>query len=307
MNTSTNGHWTAENIPDLTGKVAIVTGANSGIGYETAKELAVHGAETIMACRSMNKGQEAIEAILKDHPAASVVLMHLDLADLEYVRQFAHDFMDKYDQLDILVNNAGVMALPKRHETAQGFEVQFGTNHLGHFALTGLLMPLISKTPNSRVVTVSSAAHIIGRIRFDDLQLEQTYDPTAAYGQSKLANMLFTYQLHRLFERSGNDSISLAAHPGWTKTNLQRHSNLMMFLNQFFAQKTDVGALPTLYAATADDAGGGEYYGPRWLQIWGTPVETSSSARSQDEDTARRLWQVSEELTGVKYHLNNNG
>lgn len=304
MNTSTNGYWTAENIPDLTGKVAIVTGANSGIGYETAKELAAHGAETILACRSMNQGQEAIEAIQQEHTAASVALMHLDLADLESVRQFADDFMDKYDQLDILVNNAGVMALPKRYETEQGFEMQFGTNHLGHFALTGLLIDLILKTPESRVVTVSSAAHIIGRIRFDDLQMEKSYDPTAAYGQSKLANLLFTYELQRLFEQSGDDSKSLAAHPGWTKTNLQRHSNLMLFLNQFFAQKTDIGALPTLYAAAADVAKGGDYYGPRWLQIWGTPVETSSSARSQDEDTARRLWQVSEELTGVVFPFN---
>jgi NAD(P)-dependent dehydrogenase (short-subunit alcohol dehydrogenase family) len=295
-------NWTAENIPDLTGKVAIVSGANSGIGCEMARALARKAATVILACRSQEKGVAAVEQIGREYPAAKAELMQLDLSDLASVRRFAGNFTGRYDRLDILINNAGIMMIPFGH-TADGFELQFGTNHLGHFALTGLLLDLILQSPRARVVTVSSSGHRFGKIDFDNLNAEQVYSRTAAYGQSKLANLLFTYELQKRFKVAGVDSIAAAAHPGWTATNLQAHTWFFRLLNPFVAQKPEMGALTALYAATAPDAQGGDYYGPRgWQEIRGYPTKVQSSDSSHDTSIAAKLWTVSEELTGVRYH-----
>jgi NAD(P)-dependent dehydrogenase (short-subunit alcohol dehydrogenase family) len=293
--------WTAENIPDLTGKIAIVTGANSGIGYEMARALARKAATVILACRNKDKGEAAIRQIDREYPQAKAELMQLDLADLASVRRFAGEFTRRYDRLDILLNNAGVM-VPPFGKTADGFETQFGTNHLGHFALTGLLYDLIIHTPRARVVTLSSGGHRFGTIDFDNLNAEKGYDGQRAYAQSKLANLLFTYELQRRFEGAGVDAIAAAAHPGWTATNLQVHWRMVRILNPLMAQKPKMGALPALYAATAPDVHGGDYYGPGgWQELRGYPTKVRSSDRSHDTAVAARLWAVSEELTGVQY------
>jgi NAD(P)-dependent dehydrogenase (short-subunit alcohol dehydrogenase family) len=293
-------NWTAENIPDLSGKVAIVTGANRGIGYATAQALARKGATVILACRNEEKGQVAVRQINQECPAKAA-LIQLDLSDLASVRRFADEFTSRYDRLDILVNNAGIMRTPFG-KTADGFELQFGTNHLGHFALTGLLLDHIVRTPQARVVTVSSWGHSLGVIDFDNLNAEKGYDPGGAYAQSKLANVLFAYELQRRFESARVDAIAAAVHPGWTATNLPVHDRMVRILTPFIGQKPDMGALPTLYAATAPDAQGGSYYGPRgWGGLRGSPTKVKSSDRSYDADVAARLWTVSEELTGVKY------
>ena len=294
-------NWTAEAIPDLTGQVAVVTGANSGIGYEMARALAGKGATAVLACRNKDKGEAAIRQIDREYPAAKAELMPLDLSDLAAVRRFAGEFTSRYDRLDILINNAGIMA-PPFGKTADGFESQFGTNHLGHFALTGLLLGCIVHTPRARVVTVSSGGHRFGEIDFDNLNGEKGYDRQRAYAQSKLANLLFTYELQRRFEGAGVDTIAVAAHPGWTATNLQAHWRMVRILNPFIAQKPKMGALPTLYAATAPDVRGGDYYGPGgWQGVRGYPTKVQSSDSSQDRAVAAKLWTVSEELTGVRY------
>lgn len=298
---TSNNYWTVANIPDQSGKVAIVTGANSGIGYETARALAHKGATTILACRSEQKGRAAVEQIQREEPEGTAVLMLLDLGDLDSVRAFADKFQARYDRLDILINNAGIM-VPPLGQTAQGFETQFGVNHLGHFALTGRLLDLIERTPEARIVTVSSMAHKAGRINFDDLNSEKSYDRTAAYGQSKLANLLFTYELQRQLQASGSDTLAVAAHPGWTATNLQQHTKLVEFLNRFFAQSPEMGALPTLRAATAPDVRASEYYGPgRWFGWIGYPKKVESNGRSHDQQVAAKLWQISEKMTGIHY------
>jgi len=294
-------NWTAENIPDLAGKIAIVTGANSGIGYETARALASKGAIAILACRNKDKGEAAVRKTIRDDPGAKAEFIQLDLCDLASVRRFANEFATSYDRLDILINNAGIMAVPFG-KTADGFELQFGTNHLGHFALTGLLLDLMIRTPQARVITVSSGGHRLGVIDFDNLNGEKDYDRGRAYAQSKLANLLFTYELQRRFDGAGVDTIAAAAHPGWTATNLQAHWRMVRVLNKFFAQKPRMGALPTLYAATASDVQGGDYYGPHgWQELRGYPTKVQSSDRSHDAAVAARLWAVSEELTGVGY------
>lgn len=293
-------NWTAKNIPDLTGKIAIVTGANSGIGYEAARALAAKNATVILACRNKEKGEAAIRQIDQEYPEAKAELMCLDLSDLTSIHCFADEFTSRYSQLDILINNAGVMAIPFR-KTADGFEMQFGTNHLGHFALTGLLLNLIMNTPKARVVTVSSSMHLFGKLDFDNLHGEKYYHRQGAYAQSKLANLLFMYELQRRFERAGIDTIAGAAHPGWTETNLQVHWRLLWMMNSFAGQRPEMGALPTLYAATGPDVRGGEYYGPRGWQVWGYPARVRSNKRSHDEIVAARLWTISEELTGVRY------
>ena len=293
--------WTAENIPDLTGKIAIVTGANSGIGYEMARALAGKEATVILACRNQAKGEAAVQQIDREYPEAKAGRMQLDLSDLASVRRFAGAFTSHYDRLDILINNAGIM-VPPFGKTADGFELQFGTNYLGHFALTGLLVDLIIHTPRARVVTVSSGGHRFGEIDFDNLNAEKGYDGQRAYAQSKLANLLFTYELQRRFEGAGVDAIAVAAHPGWTATNLQAHWRMVRILNPFIAQQPKMGALPTLYAATAPDVRGGDYYGPRgWQELRGHPTKVQSSARSHDTAVAAKLWAISEELTGVRY------
>ena len=294
--------WDATAMSDQTGRVAIVTGANSGIGFETAKELAKKGATVVMACRNQAKGEAAVDVIRSEKPAGGVQVMALDLSSLASVRTFAAEFSAKFERLDLLINNAGVMALPKRFETEDGFEMQFGTNHLGHFALTGLLYDLLTKTPDSRVVNVSSGAHQAGRMAWDDLQFTKSYSPFGAYSQSKLANLLFTYELQRRMDSAGMKTLATAVHPGWTATNLQTHSGVTGLLNPLFGQKPPMGALPTLYAATAPEAVAAGYYGPDgFMAMRGYPKRTESNARSHDLEAARKLWAVSEELTAVSF------
>jgi NAD(P)-dependent dehydrogenase (short-subunit alcohol dehydrogenase family) len=309
-------NWSATNIPALTDKIAIITGANSGIGFEIARALASKNATVILACRNKEKGETAVQQIGHDSPKAKPQFMQLDLADLASIHSFAEAFTGQYDQLDILINNAGIMWAPFR-KTADGFESQFGTNHLGHFALTGLLLDTIMHTPQARVVTVSSWGERYGKIDFDNLNAEKSYDSEQAYGQSKLANILFTYELQRRFEKADINAIAAAAHPGATDTNLptswaadnpRPHWRVIRILNSFIGQKPEMGALPALYAATASDVQGGDYYGPRSLGgIRGYPTKIQSSERSYNTDIATRLWAVSEELTGVQYHFKHIG
>ena len=315
---TTDGDWTAERMGDLSGETAVVTGANSGLGYEAAREFAVHGASVVLACRSVERGIDAGERIRDEAPATRLTVIELDLADLDSIRSFATSFADTHDELHVLCNNAGVMAIP-RSETADGFETQFGVNHLGHFALTGLLLDRLRETDGeTRVVTQSSGLHENGEIDFDDLQSEASYDEWAAYGQSKLANLLFAYELQRRLRATGVEGVSsVACHPGYADTNLQKRGPEqsgstvrllgMKAANAVLAQDAATGALPMLYAATADDIDGGEYVGPGGFQnMRGHPETQRSSDRSYDETTAQRLWEVSEELTGVHYDLDSN-
>ena len=295
--------WTAADIPDQTGRTIVVTGANSGLGLQTALELARHGAHVVMAVRDAERGRAAREHIDEEVPEASTELAALDLADLDSVRAFPAALGDRH--VDVLVNNAGVMALPRR-TTRQGFELQFGTNHLGHFALTGLLIDRLD-----RVVTLSSNAHKMGRMNFDDLMGERRYFRWTAYGQAKLSNLLFALELQRRADREGLDLLSVAAHPGYAATNLQLQSSQMTgnpldrlanrVLNATVAQSDAMGALPTLYAATAD-VPGGAYVGPDGPgEFRGRPTIVSPNGRARDPEAARRLWEVSEELTGVRF------
>ena len=293
--------WTIENIPDLTNKVAIVTGANSGIGFATSHALSSKGARVILACRTLENGQQAIEKIKKQEPESELETMKLDLADLKSVEKFSNEFKSKYNKLNILINNAGVMKTPYQL-TTDGFELQFATNHLGHFALTGRLLSLIKNTPKSRIVTLSSGGHKFAKMDFSNLQGEKKYNAQGAYSQSKLANLLFTYELQRRLEKANLETIAVAAHPGWTVTKLQKHWLLLRLLNPIIGQKPDKGALPTLYAATASEVKGGDYYGPSGIQeLRGYPKKVKSSKLSYDESLAKQLWEISEELTGVKY------
>ena len=305
--------WTADDIPALGGKTVVVTGGNSGIGFEAARQMARKGAHVILACRDTGRAADALQQIRTLHPSASVEAMQLDLASLESVHRFARDFAAKSVPLDVLCNNAGVMAIPRR-TTAEGFEMQIGTNHLGHFALTGLLLEPLLAAPAARVVNVSSTAHKPGRIDFDDLQGEKSYRKWMAYAQSKLANLLFTYELQRRLDAAGARAISVACHPGYSATNLQAvgpqmsgsriAARLMDLGNRFFSQPAAMGALPTLYAATSPDARGGDYIGPDgFMENYGHPRKTRSTARSHDRAVATRLWEVSEQLTSVRYPL----
>lgn len=299
MNRDSAYRWTTTDIPDQTGRVAVVTGANVGLGYETARELARKGAAVVMACRNTEKAERAAARLRAEQPSARLEVSRLDLADLASVRAFADRLGAAHDRLDLLVNNAGIMAVPHAR-TADGFESQFGTNHLGHFALTGLLLPLLREAPAPRVVTVSSLGHRAGRIAFDDLMAERRYNRWTAYFQSKLANLLFTYEL----ARRELGVLAAAAHPGGSATELGKDTpvqrTLFTALDPLFMQPAAMGALPTLRAATAPDVRGGEYYGPGgFAEVRGHPVHVQSSRAARDEDTARRLWGVSVELTGV--------
>ena len=297
--------WTAADLPDQHGRTVIVTGANSGIGLCAARELARAGAHVIMACRNTGNGEAAAAQIRRELPEASVEVASLDLASLRSVREFAAAYDG--DHLDLLINNAGVM-VPPRPTTEDGFELQLGTNHLGHFALTGLLLDKLMATPEARVVTVSSTAHKIGKIDFEDLQRERSYRRWFAYGQSKLANLLFTLELDRRLRAVDSELLSVAAHPGYAATNLQfaaTPSRLerigSVVLNRVWAQDALHGALPTLYAATADIPGG-SFAGPDGFQeMRGHPTLVAPARAALDPGTARRLWEVSEELTGVSF------
>lgn len=296
--------WTTAKIPDQSGRTAVVTGANTGLGLETAKALAAKGAHVVLAVRNVTKGEAAAEWISRSVPDADLELQRLDLGSLASVREAADEIRTKHERIDLLVNNAGVMTPPKE-TTADGFELQFGTNHLGHFALTGLLLDRLLPVVGSRVVTVSSIGHRFSRgIRFEDLQWERSYNRLQAYGQSKLANLLFTYELQRRL--IGQHTTALAAHPGGSDTELARHlpgpvQRAVPLLRPLF-QEAAMGALPTLRAATDPGALGGQYYGPDGLgEQKGHPKLVTSNERSYDIVLQRRLWTVSEELTGVTF------
>ena len=297
--------WDAQRIPDQSGRIAVVTGANSGLGLVTARELARKGAQVVLACRNLDKGRAALGGCEQSASGAPPELEELDLASLTSVHAFAERFKEEHDGLDILVNNAGVMA-PPRQRTADGFELQFGTNHLGHFALTGHLLPLMEGRDDARVVTLSSTAHKTGRIAFDNLNGDRRYFRWRAYGQSKLANLLFALELDRRLRAAESTVKSLAAHPGYAATNLQSAAaplvdRLVMKLgNAVIAQSDEMGALPTLFAATQPGLEGGMYIGPDGpAEQRGYPKVVQPNRAARDEETARRLWEVSEQLTGV--------
>jgi NAD(P)-dependent dehydrogenase (short-subunit alcohol dehydrogenase family) len=302
-----NEKWTASQIPDQTGRVAVITGANTGLGLETANALAAHGASVVLAVRNVDKGKAAAARITTDNPGADVTIRQLDLSALESVREAADDLRATYATIDLLINNAGVMYTP-RSTTADGFELQFGTNHLGHFAFTGLLLERMLAAAGSRVVTVSSIGHRIrSRIDFDDLQSTRGYSRVASYGRSKLANLMFTYELQRRLARASSSTIAVAAHPGVTNTELVRNSPVVLralnaVFGSFVTQSAVMGALPTLRAATDPAVVGGQYYGPdQFRELQGHPKVVESSAQSHDADAQRRLWAASEDLTGVTY------
>ena len=299
--------WTAADVPDQTGRVAVVTGANAGLGLETAAVLAERGARVVVAVRDLGKGEKAVGEITRRTPNADVALQQLDLSSLASVRTAADELRAAYPRIDLLINNAGVMYPPKQ-TTADGFELQFGTNHLGHFALTGLLLDHLLQVEGSRVVTVASIAHNIqAGIHFDDLQWERSYNRVAAYGQSKLANLMFTYELQRRLAATQTPTVAVAAHPGISNTELMRHipgSGLPGFsaLAGLVTNSPAVGSLATLRAATDPAVRGGQYYGPSgFRELVGHPVLVQSNRQSHDTDVQQRLWSVSEELTGVKF------
>ncbi|EJO90795.1 SDR family NAD(P)-dependent oxidoreductase [Mycobacterium colombiense] len=307
-NDTENRNWSEGDVPDQSGRVVVVTGANTGIGYETAAVLAYRGAHVVLAVRNLEKGNAALARIVAASPRADVTLQQLDLTSLDAIRSAADALRAAYPRIDLLINNAGVMWTPKQ-VTADGFELQFGTNHLGHFALTGLLLDNLLSVRDSRVVTVSSLGHRLrAAIHFDDLQWEHGYDRIAAYGQSKLANLLFTYELQRrLAANADARTIAVAAHPGGSNTELARNlpgvfRPLKAVLGPVLFQSPAMGALPTLRAATDPAVQGGQYYGPAgFLEQRGRPKLVESSAQSHDEESQRRLWAVSEELTGVSF------
>jgi NAD(P)-dependent dehydrogenase (short-subunit alcohol dehydrogenase family) len=304
-----NNNWTTNDIPDLSGKVIIVTGANAGLGFGASKEFARKGAKVIMACRNMDKAQAALAEITNEIPDASAEIMQLDLASLKSVHQFADKFKAKYDRLDVLLNNAGIMfGLYKI--TEDGFESTFGVDHLGHFALTGLLLEALKGTPGSRVVNVTSFAHTSGEMDFEDLMFEKGYEPGEAYPRAKLANILFTNELQRRFESAGSDCISVSTNPGFVRTGWIRHmrerNRLQAFLIgiglRILGQSVEMGTLSLLRPAIDPLVKSGEYYSPDG-RFGGYPVQTESSEASYNEGDAKKLWEVSEELTGVRFPL----
>jgi NAD(P)-dependent dehydrogenase (short-subunit alcohol dehydrogenase family) len=306
------GNWTERDISDQSGKTFVITGGNSGIGWEAGRMLAEHGAHVILACRNADKAKDAVAAIEKTAAkGAKVEAMSLDLASLSSVERFAGELAGKIERLDALLNNAGLMALPYG-KTADGFETQLGVNHLGHFALTGRLLPLLRKTPGARVVSVSSQAHRMGKMNWDDLMSERRYEKWTAYGQSKLANLLFTFELGRRLKKAGDGIVVTAAHPGYSATNLQHKGPEMegsklqgMFMsmgNGIMAQTAAKGALPTLRAALDPAAVSGDYFGPSGIfEIAGYPVKVGTSARARDEASGKQLWERSVALTHVDY------
>jgi NAD(P)-dependent dehydrogenase (short-subunit alcohol dehydrogenase family) len=295
--------WGAADIPGQAGRIALITGANTGIGFEAARFLAGAGARVVLAGRNPDKTRAAAEGLTAALPEAQVSTLTLDLASLDSVRATAEQIRSAYPRLDLLINNAGVM-MPPYSQTRDGFELQFGTNHLGPFALTGLVLPSLLQVPGSRVVTISSNGHKVGRIHFDDLQSERRYRKMNAYAQSKLANLLFTYELQRRLAAAGAPTIAVAAHPGTATTELTRHLSLFSQVGSRIAPHHDArgGALPTVRAATDPAAAGGDYYGPSGIgEFAGPPKRVRSSSQSYDSAAGQRLWQESERLTGVTY------
>lgn len=304
-----NGKWTEKNIPDLSGKVIIITGANSGIGFESAREFSRNGAEVIVASRNQARAEEAINLIEAELPRAKLSFINLDLSSLKSIKYFAERFIANFDRLDILLNNAGIMLVPYSL-TEDGFEQTFGTNHLGHFALTGLVIDRLKDTPGSRIVNVSSNAHHAGKIDFENLMFEngKDYTPMGAYGLSKLANLLFTYELQRRLQERGYGVSALAAHPGISATGLADHlfkyriAGLINKSMKLMFQSSAMGALPSIRAAVDPEAVSGQYYGPDGKgERSGYPVIVNSNELSKAQDPARKLWEISEKLTGIKY------
>ena len=302
-------HWKLDNMPDLSGKIIVVTGGNSGLGLEAVKAFASKNATVIMACRSVEKGERAKNQLIAQNSNGSISVMQLDLTDLSSIRNFVAEFKKQYNQLNILLNNAGIMMVPYGL-TKDGFELQMGTNHLGHFALTGLLLDVLKSTQTSRVVNVSSMAHKSGKMDFDNLLFDngKDYSPMKAYGRSKLSNLLFTYELQRFFEKNNIDCVAIATHPGVSDTNLFVHAapkwamNLLRPLFLMMIQPASMGALPEIRAAVDNNAKGGEYYGPNGRrEVKGYPVIVQSNAASHDKESARKLWEISEKLTGVNF------
>jgi len=319
--------WTTRNMPSQAGKTTIVTGANSGIGLETAKALALAGGQVVLACRSLDRGARAVREIERALagetpakscwsqccccartaapeivPGGSATAMSLNLADLASIRTFAAAFLERFQGLDLLIDNAGIM-VPPLSWTVDGFETQMGVNHLGHFALTGLLLPRLLEAQRPRVVVVSSQAHRMGRLDLTDLAWrKRSYRKWQAYGDSKLANLYFAGELQRRFGQGGTGLTVIAAHPGWTGTNLQKNLCLGRWLGCLLAMRPWQGALPSLYAATSADLRGGEYVGPHGcLGLRGYPAVVRPGRRAADTDMARRLWDMSQELTGVSF------
>jgi len=307
---TSSAKWNVSMIPSQAGKMVLVTGANSGIGYQAALELARHGAHVLLGCRSASKGLTALERLRKEAPGAQAEVVELDMASLGSVRAFAEAYVGTGAPLDLLINNAGVMALPTRETTVDGFERQFGTNHLGHFALTGLLVPALLKAAAPRVVTVSSLAHRNGKINFDDLQGAKKYVPWDQYNESKLANLMFALELERRARKSASKLVSIPVHPGVSTTSIFANGPgtkdfkaiIVGLLAPVLFQSEEAGALPTLYAATSPQAKGGEYIGPDGFQaLKGAPTVEQPKPQALDEAAAKKLWTVSEELTGVVF------
>ena len=296
--------WTTENIGDQSGKTIIVTGSNSGIGKETVKQLAAKGAKVIMAVRNLEKGRQAMTDIKQEVVNADIEVRQLDLSDLKSVRAFSDTIHRDMTSLDMLINNAGIMMCPKA-STADGFDIQVGTNHFGHFALTALLFPLLCAAKHSRLVVVSSIAHKMAKINLDDVNwTTRKYDKNKAYFESKLANTLFAYEYVKRFSSQPNAPRLTLGHPGWTSTGLQQHVSYLPLLNKFFAQAPKDGALPTLRAATDETAVNGDFFGPaNFFELRGHPVHVSASSESKNQADGERLWSISEDLTDVSFAM----
>lgn len=303
--------WTENDIPDLGGKVIIITGANNGIGFENTKEFARKNATVIMACRNLSKGQKALEKVKNNVPDGQIELMELDLANISSIKRFATSFKEKYSKLDILLNNAGIMMVPYR-KTADGFESQIGTNHLGHFTLTALLFDVLKQTSGSRIINVSSEGHNFGEMDWNDFMFEKKYGRVKAYGRSKLANLLFTYELDRRLKAKNIPVLALASHPGTANTGLGDHlfGPVKFFLKPivffFIAQSAYKGSLPSARAAVDPDVKGGEYFGPKGFlgtETRGSPTMVQSNEQSHNLEDATILWEKSEELTGIMFQI----
>ena len=293
-----NINWNTENIPEQSGKTVIITGSNSGIGKEAAKVFALKGATVIMAVRSMDKGDQAKAEITKLFPSAIIKVRQLDLSDLSSIKKFANSINDEFTNIDILINNAGIMMCPEAL-TVDGIEMQIGTNHFGHFALTARLFPLLCKTANARIVVLSSLGHKMSKINLNDVNWERrNYKADKAYYDSKLANLLFAFEYQRRVSGMTNAPQLTIAHPGWTSTGLQKHSGVLSFLNKFFAQEAPEGALPTLRAATDPTAKSGDFFGPaKFFEMHGAPVRVKAKNTALHEGNAAKLWMLSEEFT----------
>ncbi len=297
-----NNKWNTSNIPDQTGKVVLITGATSGLGKEAAKVFATKGATVIMPVRNTEKAKTVREEIVKTYPNAKIDIRSLDLSSLTSIKLFSDEISKSYNQLDILINNAGVMYCPFS-KTEDGFEMQMGTNHLGPYALTAQLMPLILKSANSRIVNTASLAHLTGNIDFEDINWEnRAYKTMQAYADSKIANLYFHYELAKKLQGQENAPLVIAAHPGWTKTELDRHKGIVSIISSIIGQKAEMGVLPTLRAAIETDVKSGDYFGPSgFREMRGNPIKVKSNEMSLNAQKAEQLWKLSEQLTGIKF------